>query len=282
MINAFAVPNEGRNEHTVNGVDALAACASGCGSRSARRTGRSTAPRSRAGQPERDRPRPRAVRGRRCQECHGGTTGPRASRTSTRRPIRTSFRRDRPERAGRRPNPIGTQYLDRFLEDIGSFNIGVRGEGNRLGRNIGAAEFANAAPNAQGELALPDALGFDHDEDGAGDGYNVPSLLGIYALPPYLHNGACETLLCVLTDVEHRTAGNETDVLNTRTKRNRVAKFLELIDLETVRSRLRPSERRQTGATPRRGRAGVLPALPPLPAGGLAVRSAPQQGERAT
>ncbi len=157
-----------------------------------------------------------------------------------------------------RPNPIGTQYLDGFLEDIGSFNIGVRGEGNRLGRNIGAAEFANAAPNAHGELALPDALGFDHDEDGAGDGYNVPSLLGIYALPPYLHNGACETLLCVLTDVEHRTAGNETDVLNTRTKRNRVAKFLELIDLETVPIDL-PSD-----APNRRDPSGVAPACFPL------------------
>ena len=37
----------------------------------------------------------------------------------------------------------------------------------------------------------------------------------------------------MLTDVEHRTAGNPTDVLNTRPKRNRVAKFVESIDLET-------------------------------------------------
>ena len=185
-----------------------------------------------------------------CQECHGGTTGPRASRTSPRRPMADpGLHRDRPERAGRAAQPDRDPVPRRFLEDIGSFNIGVRGEGNRLGRNIGAAEFANAAPIAQGELDLPDALGFDHDEDGAGDGYNVPSLLGIYALPPYLHNGACETLLCVLTDVEHRTAGNETDVLNTRTKRNRVAKFLELIDLETEPISPAPSERRRTGAT---------------------------------
>jgi hypothetical protein len=169
-----------------------------------------------------------------CQECHGGTHWTTSLKDFDSPPDDDEvFTETDPNGPGDRPNPIGTQYLDRFLEDIGSFNIGVRGEGNRLGRNIGAAEFANAAPNAQGELALPDALGFDHDEDGAGDGYNVPSLLGIYALPPFLHNGACETIFCVLSDIEHRTAGNPSDVLNTRLKRNRVAKFVESIDLET-------------------------------------------------
>jgi YVTN family beta-propeller protein len=169
-----------------------------------------------------------------CQECHGGTHWTTSLKDFDSPPDDDEvFTETDPNGPGDRPNPIGTQYLDRFLEDIGSFNIGVRGQGNRLGRNIGAPEFANFAPNAQGELALPDALGFDHDSDGFGDGYNVPSLLGIYALPPFLHNGACETIFCVLSDIEHRTAGNPNDVLNTRLKRNRVAKFVESIDLET-------------------------------------------------
>jgi hypothetical protein len=104
----------------------------------------------------------------------------------------------------------------------------------RIASSEGDPRFANAAPNAAGELVLPDALGIDYNGDGAGDGYNVPSLLGIHAVPPYLHNGACETIFCVLRDVNHRTAGNPTDVLNTLSKRNRVARFVESIDLATA------------------------------------------------
>ena len=37
-------------------------------------------------------------------------------------------------------------------------------------------------------------------------GFGVQSLLGIYAVPPYGHNGACETIACVVGDVKHRTA----------------------------------------------------------------------------
>ena len=35
-------------------------------------------------------------------------------------------------------NPVGAQYLNRFLRDIGSFNLGVPGQGNLFGSNIGA------------------------------------------------------------------------------------------------------------------------------------------------
>ena len=179
-----------------------------------------------------------------------------------------------------RPNPIGTQYLDSFLEDIGSFNIGVRGEGNPLGRNIGAAGVRQRRAGRRASSTCRTRSASTTTSDGAGDGFNVPSLLGIYAVPPYLHNGACETLVCVLTDVEHRTAGNATDVLNTRTKRNRVAKFLETIDLETEPISLALA----TGAgrrDPSRGRAGVLPALPPCRPEALLYRSAGAQQPRA-
>lgn len=169
-----------------------------------------------------------------CQTCHGGSHWTKSFKDFVSPPQAAEvFTEADPNGPDQRPNPIGAQYLDRFLEDVGSFNIGVPGQDNPLGRNIGAAELANAAPNAAGQLVLPDALGTDHDGDGAGEGFNVPSLLGIHASPPYLHNGACETLLCVLDDVVHRTAGNPTDVLNTPGRRNQVARFLETIDAET-------------------------------------------------
>src|SRR6185369_5007729 len=94
-------------------------------------------------------------------------------------------------------NPVGIQYLNPFLRDMGSFNLGVPGQGNLLGNNIGADEKA-AATVVSGTLqAAQDALGIDYNDDGKGIGYNVPSLLGLYQVPPYLHNGAAESLATV-------------------------------------------------------------------------------------
>src|SRR6185295_1693937 len=42
-------------------------------------------------------------------------------------------------------NPVATPYLARFLRDIGSFNLGVSGQGKPLGNNVGAEEKAAAA-----------------------------------------------------------------------------------------------------------------------------------------
>ena len=55
-------------------------------------------------------------------------------------------------------------------------------------------------------VAPLDALGIDYNGDGKGNGYNLPSLLGIVRSPPYYHNGACEKLACVVGDPKHRTA----------------------------------------------------------------------------
>ncbi|MBV8119705.1 MAG: hypothetical protein JO081_07190, partial [Alphaproteobacteria bacterium] len=60
-----------------------------------------------------------------------------------------------------------------------------------------------------------------------------PALLGIYASPPYYHNGACETLACVVADPNHRTAGNPTDVAADPSKQAQLVKFLESIDAFT-------------------------------------------------
>ena len=73
-------------------------------------------------------------------------------------------------------------------------------------RTSGAEEHRRGEARRAEALARQDALGLDYNGDGKGNGYNVPSLLGIYALPPYYHNGACETLDCVVGNVKHRTA----------------------------------------------------------------------------
>ncbi|MDN5940510.1 MAG: YncE family protein [Nitrospira sp.] len=129
--------------------------------------------------------------------------------------------------------PVGAQFLFRFVRDIGSFNLGVLGAGNLLGNNIGGIELANSVVNAAG-VAQPQllALGKDHNLDKRGEGFNVPMILGIHNLPPYLHNGACETLLCVVSDKNHRTAnGKLPDVIgNDQSLQEMLAAFLESID----------------------------------------------------
>src|SRR6185369_10312768 len=80
-----------------------------------------------------------------------------------------------------------------------------------------------------------DALGQDYNSDGAGIGFNVPSLLGVHALAPYLHNGAAETLAQVVADVKHRTDnGRLPDRLSNAADQALVVKFLESEDVATV------------------------------------------------
>lgn len=130
---------------------------------------------------------------------------------------------------GDRPNPNGAQYLFRFLRNIKSFNLNVPNAGNAIPDRpqIGAVEV---------DTNNNDALGLDYNGDGKGEGYNVPSLLGIHAVPPYYHNGACETLDCVVADVNHRTAGlkqGQPDVLASPEARQVLVRFLEAIDAKT-------------------------------------------------
>src|SRR5262249_18556164 len=114
-------------------------------------------------------------------------------------------------------NPVPNQFLARFLKNINSFNLNVAGSGNAIPGepSIGAVEKATRAiVNGVLQAAQPDGLGKDFNRDFKGNGFSPPSLLGIFALPPYYHNGACETLACVLADVNHRNAGtNGFDVL---------------------------------------------------------------------
>jgi hypothetical protein len=63
-------------------------------------------------------------------------------------------------------------------------------------------------------------------------GFNPPSLLSIYAFPPYLHNGSCATLTCVLENETHRNAGGP-DVLADPSAREALVQFLISIDTQT-------------------------------------------------
>ena len=122
------------------------------------------------------------------------------------------------------------QFLNRFLIDIGSFNLGVPGAGNDIGGNIGGTE--KSAPGFAAGKATPaqDALGFDYNGDGKGTGFTIPSLIGIFALPPYYHNGACETLACVVGNAKHRTAnGRQPDGLADARAQAAVVAFLKSI-----------------------------------------------------
>ncbi len=132
-------------------------------------------------------------------------------------------------------NPVATQYLNRFLRDIGSFNLGVPGQGNNLGNNLGADEKSAPTVVSGALVASQDALGRDYNNDGRGIGFNVPSLLGLYAVPPFLHNGAAESLAAVVSDVKHRTAnGTRPDALGNTNDQAKVVKFLESLDVHTV------------------------------------------------
>src|SRR5207249_1727986 len=168
-----------------------------------------------------------------CSSCHGGDNWTASLKDFTSPPASSEIFT---ERTGTfTGNPVGAQYLNRFLRDIGSFNLGVPGQGNLLGNNIGADEKAAPAV-ANGTLqAAQDALGRDYNSDGKGVGYNVPSLLGIQALPPYYHNGSAESLAAVVADVKHRTDnGRLPDRLSNAADQTNVVAFLQSINPSTA------------------------------------------------
>jgi YVTN family beta-propeller protein len=135
-------------------------------------------------------------------------------------------------------NPVGAPYVFKFITNIGSFNLGVPGGGNPIGNNIGATELTTAGFNPVTQQTTPplEGLGRDYNGDGRGNGFTIPSMLGIDASPPFYHNGACETLDCVLSNVQHRTStpgggpGSRPDALTNAQDRARVIAFLRSLD----------------------------------------------------
>ncbi|HZY42536.1 MAG TPA: beta-propeller fold lactonase family protein, partial [Anaerolineae bacterium] len=157
-----------------------------------------------------------------CQVCHGGTKWTVSSKDFASPP--TDFTTENPPIT----TTVNTQYIPRFLSNINSFNLNVTGAGNPITGTASIGAIEKAATNQ-------DALGKDYNADGKGDGYNIPSLLGIWQLPPYYHNGACETLNCVLANAQHRTANfTVVDRLSSPLDQARVVAFLQSLDAQTV------------------------------------------------
>jgi hypothetical protein len=132
-----------------------------------------------------------------CQACHGGPKWATAQ---------VDFARVSPFPETLTPGvapepPLG--QLARFLRQVGTFDP------------------ADPIERAAGNQPALGSLGF-----------NPPSLLSIYAFPPYLHNGSCATLECVLENETHRNAGG-TDVLDDPADRAILGQFLISIDAST-------------------------------------------------
>ncbi|PYV13244.1 MAG: hypothetical protein DMG07_15080 [Acidobacteria bacterium] len=65
-------------------------------------------------------------------------------------------------------------------------------------------------------------------------GFNVPSLISVFAGAPYLHDGSAPTLEDVLENVTHRSAGTGgVDTLSHRDRRKEIVEFLKSIDIQT-------------------------------------------------
>ena len=66
-------------------------------------------------------------------------------------------------------------------------------------------------------------------------GFNVPSLISVFASAPYLHSGAAASLDDVLRNVTHRTAGraDHLDILDVPLFRRFLVQFLKSIDRDT-------------------------------------------------
>jgi YVTN family beta-propeller protein len=134
-----------------------------------------------------------------CQNCHGGKNWTISALDYT-------------------PPPAATEIVDaqlvRFLCRVGTFKASRFTDG--VSNEIRANNPANV--QARGEL-----------------GFNVPSLISVFASAPYLHDGTAPTLLNVLGNVRHRTAGrtDHLDLLQSSLAQGLLVRFLKSIDRGT-------------------------------------------------
>jgi YVTN family beta-propeller protein len=132
-----------------------------------------------------------------CQNCHGGSNWTISILDVT-------------------PPPAATEIVDaqlaRFLCRVGTFDptLFTDGKGNEI--------RANNVANVQARGAA---------------GFNVPSLIAVFASAPYLHSGAAPTLVAVLENVTHRSAGTGVDTLANLQDRKALVAFLAAIDRRT-------------------------------------------------
>jgi YVTN family beta-propeller protein len=241
VLNTFAKPNAGRPQHTITlpgsnvAVPALTAMRTWVAAAVRTPSAPLTSARLRGGVPASQVAQGRTLFEQAgCSSCHLGAKWTLSTKDFTSPPAAAEISTETTPPPTPPANPVGAQYLNRFLRDIGSWNLGVPGKGNDLGANIGADEKATSALVNGVAQPAQDGLGLDLNGDRKGNGFNVPSLLGIFAVPPYYHNGACETLECVLGNVKHRTAnGALPDRLTDPQQRALVVAFLRSIEAGT-------------------------------------------------
>jgi hypothetical protein len=102
---------------------------------------------------------------------------------------------------------VGGQ-LTKFLVNVGTFDSAAFNEVRGVGTTI---------VEANGAL-----------------GFNIPSLLSVFAGAPYFHSGGAPTLDDVMTNVTHRSAGTGgVDTLTSPADRAKLVKFLKSIDATT-------------------------------------------------
>jgi hypothetical protein len=111
--------------------------------------------------------------------------------------------------------PQGTEIivagqLERFLKKVGTFD-----------------------PNAFNEFKAQAGAQAANIPANGGDGFNIPSLVSVFAGAPYLHSGFAPTLDEVLENVTHRAAGTGTDTLTDPAAREDLVLFLKSIDAKT-------------------------------------------------
>jgi YVTN family beta-propeller protein len=134
-----------------------------------------------------------------CQNCHGGKNWTISSLDYT-------------------PPPVATEVVDaqlvRFLCRVGTFDPALFTDG------VSNEIRANNAANVQARGVL---------------GFNVPSLISVFASAPYLHSGAAASLDDVILNQTHRTAGraDHLDLLNAPLLRRFLVQFLKSIDRDT-------------------------------------------------
>jgi YVTN family beta-propeller protein len=150
-----------------------------------------------------------------CQTCHGGGKWSNSNVDFIPPPPAARIAQEAPATS---TTIVSISYINDALRDIQSFGLGVAGGTNPIGNNIGGIE--KSTDNR-------DALGKDHNGDGKGNGFNPSSLLGIWSLQPYYHNGACETLACVLSDSHHRISSLS------GAQQAQVVEFLKSLDADT-------------------------------------------------
>ena len=134
-----------------------------------------------------------------CQNCHGGRNWTISKLDYT-------------------PPPAAEEVVDaqlvRFLCRVGTFDPALFSDG------VSNEIRANNVANVQARGAL---------------GFNVPSLISVFASAPYLHSGAAASLEEVLKNVTHRTAGRADgeDFLTSPALQRFLVQFLKSIDRDT-------------------------------------------------